>query len=431
MNVDYSTPTQAALTYTHFAPRSYNYKSHTMTITKPTIAIVGAGPGGLILARLLHLSSIPFTLYESEPHRYSREQGGSLDLHEESGQLALIGAQLIDEFRKIARSEGEDMRIADKTGHLHWEEVDTEGHNRPEVDRIQLRGILLDSLPENAISWGSKVRSITSAEGEKYEIHIETASAPKTQTFDLVVGADGAWSKVRPLLSSTKPQYSTISCLDCRIRNVDTRFPHVSKMVGQGTYFAFSDHKGLIAQRNGDGSIRTYAMLQVAETWLKDVGVDSTDAEKAKEFLLKEYADWDDSLKDLIRHSGADIAPRVLYQLPTNFSWLLRPGVTLLGDAAHLMTPFAGEGVNLAMLDGLDLSKAIIKGNKGGDLAAAIEEHETVMMERSHEKMEETWRNLELFFQENAPIEFVKAFEKMMAAHGPSPGGPEMPNPQA
>jgi len=402
-----------------------------MTVTKPTIAIVGAGPGGLLLARLLYLSSIPFTLYEGEPHRYSREQGGSLDLHEESGQLALIGAQLIDEFRKIARSEGENMRIADKTGHLHWEEVDTEGHNRPEADRIQLRGILLDSLPENAISWGSKVRSITSAGGEKYEIHIETASAPKTQTFDLVVGADGAWSKVRPLLSSTKPQYSTISCLDCRIRNVDTRFPHVSKMVGQGTYFAFSNYKGLIAQRNGDGSIRTYAMLQVAETWLKDVGVDWTDAEKAKEFLLKEYADWDDSLKDLIRHSDADIAPRVLYQLPTNFAWPSRPGVTLLGDAAHLMTPFAGEGVNLAMLDGLDLSKAIIKGNKGGDLAAAIEEHETVMMERSHEKMEETLRNLELFFQENAPIEFVKAFEEMMAAHGPPPGIPEMPNPQA
>lgn len=233
-----------------------------MTITKPTIAIVGAGPGGLLLARLLDLSSIPFTLYEGEPHRYSREQGGSLDLHEESGQLALIGAQLIDEFRKIARSEGEDMRIADKTGHLHWEEVDTEGHNRPEVDRIQLRGILLDSLPENAISWGSKVRSITSAGGEKYEIYIETASAPKTQTFDLVVGADGAWSKVRPLLSSTKPQYSTMSCLECRIRNVDTRFPHVSKIVGKGTYFAFSDYKGLIAQRNGDGSIRCSKLLR-------------------------------------------------------------------------------------------------------------------------------------------------------------------------
>lgn len=399
--------------------------------TKPSVAIIGAGPGGLLLARLLHLSFIPFTLYEAEPHRQSREQGGSLDLHEESGQAALKAAELFDEFRKIARSEGEDMRVADKTGHLHWEEVDPEGRNRPEVDRIQLRSILLDSLPEDAISWGSKVRSIMATENGNYEISIETANGPKSERFDLVVGADGAWSKVRPLLSQTKPQYSTISCLDCRIRNVDSKYPHISKMVGQGTYLAFSDYKGLIAQRNGDGSMRIYAMLQVVETWLKDVDVDWAETEKAKAFLLKEYADWDDSLKDLIRHSDAEITPRPFFQLPTDFSWTLKPGVTLLGDAAHLMTPFAGEGVNLAMLDGLELSKAIIKAAENGDFTEALQEYESAMMDRSHEKMEETWRNLELFFQKDAPREFVKAFAEMMAAHGPPPGGPEMPNPQA
>lgn len=401
------------------------------TLAKPTIAIIGAGPGGLLLARLLHLSSIPCTLYEAEPHRHSREQGGSLDLHEESGQLGLKEAGLFDQFRKIARSEGEDMRVADKTGHLHWEEVDSEGHGRPEVDRIQLRGILLDSLPEKAISWGSKVRSITPTENGKHEVHIEAANGPTSEVFDLVVGADGAWSKVRPLLSQTTPKYSTISCLDCRIRNVESKYPHISKMVGRGTYLAFSDYKGLIAQRNGDESIRIYAMLQVSETWLKDVGVDWTDTATTKDFLMKEYSDWDDSLKDLIRHSDPDITPRGFYQLPTEFAWTSKPGVTLLGDAAHLMTPFAGEGVNLAMLDSLELSKAIVKGNEHGDFTEAVREYESVMMERSHEKMEETWRNLELFFQKDAPKEFVKAFEEMMAAHGMPPGRPEMPNPQA
>lgn len=176
---------------------------------------------------------------------------------------------------------------------------------------LLLRGWLLGSLPEDAVEWGCKVRSITPTEGGKHDIHIEAASDSERETFDLTVGADGTWSKVRHLLSETKPQYSTISCLDTRIHSIDTRSPHISKFVGQGSYFAFSDYKGLMAQRNGDGSIRTYAMLQVGETWLKDMRVDWPDPEAAKEFLLKEYADWDERIKDLMRRADSDITPRV------------------------------------------------------------------------------------------------------------------------
>lgn len=397
----------------------------------PRIAIVGAGPGGLVLARLLHLANIPLALYEAEPSRTSREQGGSLDLHEESGQLAMHAAGLYSEWKKIARSEGEDMRAADKHGKLFMEHVGTQGHNRPEVDRIQLRGLLLDSLPEGAIQWGHKVRSITpSNDGNgKHEVHLETVSGTRTETFDLVVGADGAWSKVRPLLSDIKPQYSTISSLDTRIRSVDTLHPAISRLVGQGTYFAFSDKKGLVGQRNGDGSIRTYIMLQKPETWLKDVGVDWSDAVATKKYMLEEeYKDWNDELKGLITHANPDIVARPFYMLPTDFSWTSKRGLTLLGDAAHLMTPFAGEGVNLAMVDAMYLSKAIVKAStedEHTELFDAIKEYEETMLERSHEKMEETWRNLELFFKPDAPKEFVQNFEEMMAAHGPPPEVPK------
>ena len=403
----------------------------TITTATPRIAIIGAGPGGLTLARLLHLAKIQFALYEAEPSRTSREQGGSLDLHEESGQLALHAADLYSEWKKFARSEGEDMRAADKNGKLYMEDVDTQGSNRPEVDRIQLRGLLLDSLPEGTIQWGCKVCSIAASSHGigKHEVHFETASGARTETFDLVVGADGAWSKVRPLLSDIKPHYSTVSCLDTRIRSVDSLHPAISKLVGQGTYFALSHKRGLVGQRNGDGSIRTYIMLQKPETWLKDIGVDWSDVHVAKKYLLEEeYQDWSDELKALVLHADPDIVARPFYMLPTDFSWTSRQGLTLLGDAAHLMTPFAGEGVNLAMIDALDLSEAIVKAcAEDGkiELFDAVQSFEETMLERAHEKMEVTWRNLELFFKPDAPREFVKEFMEMLAAHGPPPEVPK------
>ena len=397
------------------------------TTTAPRVAIVGAGPGGLVLARLLHLANIPFVLYEAEPSRTSREQGGSLDLHEKSGQLALHEAGLYSEWRKIARSEDDAMRMADKHGKLFLEEADEHEHNRPEVDRVQLRALLLDSLPEDALQWGHKVRSISpSNEGDgKHEVHLETASGTRTEVFDLVIGADGAWSKVRPLLSDIKPHYSTVSCLDTRIRSVDTLHPAISKLVGRGTYCAFSDTKGLVAQRNGDNSIRTYIMLQKPETWLKDVGVDWSDPMAAKKFLLEaEYTDWADELNGLIIHADPDIVARPFYMHPPDFSWTSKRGLTLLGDAAHLMTPFAGEGVNLAMLDALDLSKAIVEASTGEgsiELFDAIKRYEKIMLERCHESMEETWRNLQLCFSPTAPKELAQMFQEMMAGHGQPP----------
>ena len=403
----------------------------TATATSPRNAIIGAGPGGLELARLLHLANVRLALYEAEPSRTSREQGGSLDLHEDSGQLALHAAGLYSEWKKFARSEGEELRVADKHGKLFMEEGDTAGGTRPEVDRIKLRGLLLDSLPEGVIRWGHKVRSISPSNHEsgKHEVHFEMATGARTgtETFDLVVGADGAWSKVRPLLSNIKPYYSTISCLDTRIRSVDSLHPAISELVGQGAYLAFSDRKGIVAQRNGDGSIRTYIMLQKSETWLQDVGVDWSDAHEAKDFLLEnEYKDWTNKLKNFIFFADQDIVPRPFYMLPTNFSWASKRGLTLLGDAAHLMTPFAGEGVNMAMLDALDLSKAIVNASPGDKgFWDGVKAYEKTMLERSHEKMEETWRNLQLLFKSDAPREFVRAFEEMMAAHGPPPEVPK------
>jgi 2-polyprenyl-6-methoxyphenol hydroxylase-like FAD-dependent oxidoreductase len=181
-----------------------------------------------------------------------------------------------------------------------------------------------------------------------------------TQTFDLVVGADGAWSRVRPLLSSATPLYAGVTYIEFALDDVDQKHPVLAQLVGHGSLFALADNKGLIAQRNGHGLIRVYAAMRVPETWMSQSGFDASQPETARTWLLNQFSDWDQSLRDLIQESNGRFVSRPLYMLPVGHTWEFRAGVTLLGDAAHLMSPFSGgEGVNLAMLDAADLANAI------------------------------------------------------------------------
>ena len=135
------------------------------------ITIVGAGPGGLTLASVLHRHGIDATIYELEASATARHQGSVLDMHEESGQLALRKAGLFEAFRKIVIPSGDEMRLLDKTGTVRWQ--DSGNGTRPEVDRGALRDILLQSLPANCIHWGSKVTKVVKLEGGRHVYWLE------------------------------------------------------------------------------------------------------------------------------------------------------------------------------------------------------------------------------------------------------------------
>jgi 2-polyprenyl-6-methoxyphenol hydroxylase-like FAD-dependent oxidoreductase len=154
-----------------------------------------------------------------------------------------------------------------------------------------------------------------------------------------------------------------------------------------------------------------YAALKVPEDWLRTCGVDWTDAPAARARLLEEFAGWDDRLLDMIRYCDDEITPRPIYELPSNHTWPRVPGVTLLGDAAHLMSPFAGEGANLAMLDATELALAIIAHPE--NLEAALTEYEAVLFPRSAAAAMQSAESLEICFRKDAPqglVEMMNGF---------------------
>lgn len=396
-----------------------------MLLQNKKVAVIGGGIGGMLLARLLQMKNIKVNVYERDLNQEVRVQGSPLDLHEDSGLKAMQSADLLNEFYANHRPNASKARIVDQDLNIRFDEhtiqktileedsesnynsLDAISKPRPEIDRNALRNILVHSLEPETIVWNSHFESLEKRK-EGWNIHFKNG----TQVYvDLVIGADGANSKVRPYLSSIKPIYSGITMLEGTIYNAKTNAPKLFEFSKGGKVLAFGDQQTLMYGTKSDGALLFLASSKIPENWIRENDLDFKDNKGIYNWFQTVFKDWSTEWHELFTSEELYFIPRPQYYFPFDQSWETQENLTLIGDAAHRMPPFAGKGANLALLDALELAENLTS-NTFSNTKTAIVEFEKQMLKRASEATKETLVNAEQLFSVDALEKLVTIFSK-------------------
>ena len=375
------------------------------------IAIIGGGPAGLTLARILQMRGADLQVFELDASATARDQGGELDLHEDSGQIAIREAGLLDEFLARSRPEAQVSQVFDKHGAIHMSlGLADEKITRPEIDRRALRDLLAASLEPGTLQWGRQLKRVDrKTEGRHAAGFALSFADGSSAQADLLFGCDGTWSRVRPLVTSVRPGYSGVTFIETRVSAPDQRHPEVARFVGPGTIMVTSDDRAMMAQRNGDDHIRVYVILRVAEDWVRTCGLEFANANAVRAALLSHFQGWAPRTLAMLAQSDDLFIPRPLYNVPPDQSWQSQPDIALLGDAAHVMPPFTGKGANYAMLDAVELAGNLTSGEHAS-VASAIQAYDAGMLRRMSAAVAETMESQEVMISPTAPEGIAQLF---------------------
>lgn len=375
-----------------------------MLLQNKQVAIVGGGPGGLILARLLQLKGANVKVYERDFDKDARLIGSPLDLHEESGLAALRKADLLEEFKKNFRPGADKTLIANEKAEILYSDHENKQdedfgseHFRPEIDRGPLRNMLLESLQPETVMWDSHFISMEK-QNEGWLLNFKNGLSAYA---DIVIAADGANSKIRPYITAIKPFYSGITMLEANVYDAKKATPNFDALLNGGKIMAFGNSKCILGGQKGNGDIGFYASFKVEENWASKSGLNFSDKKQLLTWFKKEYSEWSSDWFELFEKAATPFVPRLIYCMPLNQPWEALPNLTMLGDAAHVMPPFAGEGANMAMLDALELSECLTS-DKYSTLHEAIAIYEINMRKRAAVAAQESLENGERMHSEAA-----------------------------
>lgn len=371
----------------------------------PHIAIVGGGVGGVALAVACLHRGIPFTLYEHDSHFYARSQGYGLTLQQASKAIEGFGVcslkdGVISTRHIVHTTEG---KVIGEWGLRKWTQSGIKispKRSNVHIARQSLRLALLEQLGgHDAVQWGHQFVDFKKSEDEGIVLSFKVGGEMKSAKADLLVGADGIRSSVRRILIGddiTPLRY--LGCIVilgicplCALEDLN------SSLLDSATVF-----------QTANGNERIYMMPYTSDSVMWQLSFPMPEQE-AKALsargtqALKDEAcrrtQWHDPIPQVIAATPeAKISGYPVYDREILESELLKKSgqVTLIGDAAHPMSPFKGQGANQALLDALALARGILKGcqsspwRKIGVRESVLTEFESEMLERSAIKVRDS-----------------------------------------
>ncbi len=274
-------------------------------MTQARIGIIGAGPAGLVVARILQTNDIPCTLFERDTSAVTRAQGGVLDMQAQGGQFAFRACGLYNDLLLAARYDEQEMILYDKDGDLRFFQPNQPDADRPEVDRPDIRRILLASVTPESIRWEHVVSSVNQANG-KEPVTLNFRNAP-SGVFDLVIGADGAWSRVRPMVSEATPAYTGVTFYELHYTEAAAHDPELLALTRRGNMFAFGDRQAINSHRTASGGVHVYAGM-----WTGDAPGPSM----TRDELVDRFRTWSPSLQRFLRLRSPIPQPESLQKCP-------------------------------------------------------------------------------------------------------------------